>query len=585
MPATFYKYAERDADSQVNWSEVSKGLSDMLAETNKVREEKKTALDEAQRETMAYLAQTPNGEDKGARTAALEYADQASNRMRIAKQQMEQGQMSVKDYTIFRQNLVDNTNLLFNANKAYQEVYATKMQRNRDGISSVLEVDRMKDAEMFGDWANTGFYIGADGTVMAGKMTDKDVDGKKVRTLDQTPGNLRNIDTINQLILGDVDKYDYQSKVKQFVDNLGEEKQATAILGKIQQQGRIMTVEDITSRTDLLPGTKDILYKFINAENDKIKEIAGTDFDKARILMDSAILAPNNQPYTLTSDPKQAAKGVNYILKEYDPNTRGVVYRISKAQNEDVEGFIRNNMRSQYDYKEEIQPVSAVSRDEPSKDALDRKDKNKEDDNATSMIGKLWYGDNNQVQSSIDYFKGLKNKDGKVLFKDIVRNQKGITVKLSDGTIENISFLDANGRPKTQADFIASAGPLLAGQVDVKSSLERGAYVKDAKFNTKSTGRGTTIEEFKINPDVVSMSSQNAYKNIQAALPKGFKTKDVGGYTGNEVEITAPNGKKYVVKTKKSGEDAMTIAIGIEDFVRANTSSKMNAGKGKASKY
>jgi hypothetical protein len=349
MALTYYKYAERDADSQINWAEVGKGLSDMLAETNRVREEKKDALDAAQRETMKYLAETPNGEDATARTAVVEYSDQASNRMRIANQLLKSGQMSPKDYITFRQNLTDNTNLLFNANKGYQEEYARKMQRNRDGISSYLEVDRMKDAEMFGNWRDTGFFIGADGTVMAGKMIEKEVDGKKVRTLDQTPGNLRNIDAINQLILGDVDKYNYEEKVDSFVDALGKDEVTTLALGTYSRQGIGTTIEDITKREYILPGDKPVLLKFIQAENDKIKEIAGTDFDKARLLVDSAILAPNNQPYTLTNDPKEAAKGENFILKEYDPNTRGVVYKISDAQNKDVENFIRANMRVKYD--------------------------------------------------------------------------------------------------------------------------------------------------------------------------------------------------------------------------------------------
>ena len=40
--ATYYKYAERNVDSQVNWAEVGKGISDMLADEVKIREEKKS---------------------------------------------------------------------------------------------------------------------------------------------------------------------------------------------------------------------------------------------------------------------------------------------------------------------------------------------------------------------------------------------------------------------------------------------------------------------------------------------------------------------------------------------------------------
>lgn len=486
MASTFYKYAERDADSQINWSEVSKGLTDMLAETNKVREDKKTALDTAQRETMDYLAQTPNGEDASARTAALEYADQASNRMRIAKQQMEQGQMSVKDYTVFRQNLTDNTNLLFNANKAYQEEYAVKMQRSRDGISSALEPDRMKDAEMFGNWSDTGFYIGPDGTVMAGKMTDKDVDGKKVRTLDQTPGNLRNISTINQLIVGKIDKYDYETKVNSFVDALGKNIETTTVLGKIGAQGLSRTVDDITKRTDIIEGDKKILYNFVQSENDKIKEIAGTDFDKARLLMDSARIAPNGQPYTLTSDPKEAAKGENFILKEYDPSTRGIAYKISKSQSTDAEEFIRSQMRAKY----------------------------------------------NKIEK-----------------EDVV------------------------------------------GQLQLQETAEQ-KEAAAAKYRKKTDSETTTTKSFTITPDVVSDSSQRAYKNIQSKLPTGFTAEDTGtrnplnqSNSLNEVTVTAPNNKKYVVRTKLSGDNALFAIMGLEDFVIANNTQESGKVSTKTIKF
>lgn len=358
--ATYYKYAERDADSQVNWAEVGKGLSDMLAETNRVRQEKKDAIDAATRETMKYLAETPNGEHVGARESILEYANQASNRMRIAEQQLKSGQMSVKDYTIFRQNLTDGTNLAFNANKAYQESYADIMARSRDGISSGLELNNAEEVESFGDWRNIGWQIGPNGTIMAGKMIEKDIDGKKVRALDDSPGGLRSMDYLNQAILGRIDKYDYQSKVKNFVDALGKEKKVTTVLGRVGAQGLSQSVEDITSRKDIDPATKQILFDFKKAEDEKVKEIAGTNLDSARILFDSAKTAPNMQPYKITTDPKEAKKGENYILKVVDPNSGGFTYQLTDAQKKDAEEFIRSNMRGQYNYEEEDKVVNQL---------------------------------------------------------------------------------------------------------------------------------------------------------------------------------------------------------------------------------
>ena len=358
--ATYYKYAERDADSQVNWAEVGKGLSDMLAETNRVRQEKKDAIDAATRETMKYLAETPNGEHVGARESILDYANNASNRMRIAEQQLKSGQMSVRDYTIFRQNLIDGTNLAFNANKSYQESFADIMNRSRDGISSGLELNNAEEVEGFGDWRNIGWQIGPNGTIMAGKMVEKEIQGKKVRTLDDSPGGLRSMDYLNQAILGRIDKYDYESKVKGFVDTLGKEKKVTTVLGRVGAQGLSQSVEDITSRQDIDPATKQILFDFKKAEDEKVKEIAGTNLDSARILFDSAKIAPNMQPYKIVTDPKEAKKGENYILKVVDTDSGGFTYQLTDGQKKDAEEFIRSNMRAQYNYEEEDKVVNQL---------------------------------------------------------------------------------------------------------------------------------------------------------------------------------------------------------------------------------
>lgn len=586
MAGTYYKYAERDADSQVNWAEVGKGITDMLAETNRVRQNKKDALDVAQRETMNYLAETPNGEHVGARQSILEYSDQASNQMRIMKRLMEQGQLSVKDFTIFRQNLTDNTNLAFNANKAYQEGYELTKQRERDGISSGLEPDNWSESEEFGNWGNIGWQIAPNGTVMAGKMVEEEVDGKKVRTLDKTPGGLRSMNYLNQAILGRIDKYDYESPVDQWVDNLGKNIEVTTLLGTYGSQGLSTSLEDVTKKQYKKEGDRQIEYNFIQSENDKIKEIAGTNLDSARILYDSAKIAPNGKPYEITTNVEEAKKGDNYILKVVDPESGGFKYELTNGQKKDTEEFIRTQMRAKYDKIEKEDVVGQLNLQETAeqreraaaKYRPKPENKDKEADDATSMIGKLFYGDDNQVKSAIDYFKGIKGKDGKIAFKEIVRNgNTGVTVTLANGNKENISFVDANNRPRTQEDFIAAAGPLLANELDVSSSLKRGAYQKNARFNPDSKGVGATIERFKLEADALSDSSQRAYEKIQSELPNGFKAEDTGSYNPmssdalNQVTITAPNGKKYTVKTGLSGEKAINAAIAVEKFVINNS--------------
>jgi hypothetical protein len=432
MAGTYYKYAERNADSQVNWAEVGKGLSDMLAETNRVREEKKDALDAAQRETMNFIAQTPNGEHVGARVSILDLSDQLSNRMRIADQLLKSGQMSPKDYMVFRQNVTDNTNLAFNANKAYQENYKDVMDGVRDKKYSQITADNYAEVEGFGDWKNIGWEISPDGIIMAGKMTEQEIDGKKVRALDKTAGGVRSMDYLNQAILAKVGFYDYESKVNSWVDKLGKEKQTIITLGKIQKQGKIISRDDITSRKDIDPTTKQVMFEFVDAENAKIDEIAGDELDSARILVDSAIIAPNNKQYITTSDEKLAKTGDNYILKKVDPNTGGFKFELTEAQKKDAKEFVRTQMRAKYNYEEEGQVVGAVQRDEESEASKAAKAGKKQAESALGTWGDVFKATNPEAKkralttvlsTQVAKDKGIIDVDisvpGKIIFKNI----------------------------------------------------------------------------------------------------------------------------------------------------------------------
>jgi hypothetical protein len=473
--ATYYKYAERDADSQVNWAEVGKGLSDMLAETNRVRQEKKDAIDAATRETMKYLAETPNGEHVGARESILDYANNASNRMRIAEQQLKSGQMSVKDYTIFRQNLTDGTNLAFNANKSYQERFADIMQRSRDGISSGLELNNAEEVESFGDWRNIGWQIGPNGTIMAGKMIEKEINGKKVRTLDDSPGGLRSMDYLNQAILGKIDKYDYESKVKGFVDTLGKDKRVTTVLGKIGSQGLSKSIEDIKSRQDIDPESKQIIFDFKKAEDEKVKEISGTNLDMARILFDSAKVAPNMQPYKITTNPDEAKKGENYILKVVDPDSGGFTYQLTDGQKKDAEDFIRNQMRAQYNYEEEDKVVGQLELQESAATkAKAARDYGPKEETPPPVIG-----------NEILVLKGTNSKGQKVItgVSQRLENLKIPEAKGVENVITDISYNHKNGRLEIsgyQASGKETSGDkLAAGGVDTSEGT---SVVKKQKF-------------------------------------------------------------------------------------------------------
>ena len=55
MAKTYYKPQPVAAQTQINWAEVGKDFSDMLAEDKRVKDEKRAAIDEDTRQQMKNL--------------------------------------------------------------------------------------------------------------------------------------------------------------------------------------------------------------------------------------------------------------------------------------------------------------------------------------------------------------------------------------------------------------------------------------------------------------------------------------------------------------------------------------------------
>jgi hypothetical protein len=568
-----YKYAERSADSQLNWAEIGREASGMLSEVNRVREEKKAAYDKATRDTINNLMNSPQGQFENGNTFVNNFAHDAINQMKINNDLFKSGKMNERDYTLSINNLNDETGRLFGLQKAYQEEYLNARKGIEDNdLQEALTVHNMSSVEGLGDFANSKAIINPDGTVSVGLMENKIIDGKTVKVLS------KDYNAPVSVWLGKIKqkpkKFQVEKETVDYVKNLGELKAAVYNAATTLRAG---TIKDLTGLefvgTIEDPATKAVVSEFNRAVDAKVGEWLTNKYNVISVLTENIGGKYNSDSFVYDKDV--ADKDPSKILLKIDPLSRmGVLDPTGKnfeSQFKEASDYVRNQVISKIDEEVKVSTTGQLSESAETiakvKKKYEDKDKNEEADSATNMIGKLYYGDDNQVKSAIDYFKGLKNKNGEILFEDINRDKTGISVILANGNTEHIDFLDNNNKPRTQEDFIASAGPLLAGQTDVSSSLKRGAYKKGAKFNEQSTGRGTTVKRYKAASDIVSLPSQDAVSSIQSSLPSGFKAVDTGGILGNTVTIYGPSKQPYIVKTKKSGDDALTIVMGLEDFV------------------
>jgi len=575
--ATYYKYAERSADSQINWAEVGKNMSDMLKEETRIREEKKAAIDAASREFGQTLANPPQGEHKGANQWALEYADNASKFMLMQDRLLKSGQMKLKDYTVARQNILDGTDQAFNLTKEYQANFAEKMERYKTDKSQDLEQWLMAQAEGYSDFNKSQLYINpTDGTLSVAMKEKQIIDGKEVYVMNKNPNQFASVSTLRNQIAGKYDKFNTNAATDAFVNSLGEDVTSVIKQGaSLTSGGLILNVEDIRKRTDLSEDGKQILYKFADSENQFIKSTLVNPFDRLSVLTNSKKFAPNGMQYGFTYDEAEAKGNPAKILLRRDPSSGQPTPQFTAEQMKVSEDFLRTELRAKYSRKEELKPTPQAQLQErraPTPTEVGITEKKKEAKNVAQNLVYALTGNANESDAGTKYLSATTGFQFK---------------KLKDGVL----VIDDNGNPQTfkfKADGKTLADPtkftksfigpiakkLEINQDDVinqfSSLLPKGARINES---TEATGFEETpiAAKVTITPDIFTVRSAKSSQRLQSMLPKGFVVNDISkGTLYNDVEVVAPNGQKYPYNANLSAEEIPAEKAALEKFIREN---------------
>jgi hypothetical protein len=564
--ATYYKYAERSADSQINWAEVGKNMSDMLKEETRIREEKKSAIDAASREFGNTLANPPQGEHKGANQWALEYGDNASQFMLMQDRLLKSGQMKLKDYTIARQNILDGTDRAFNLAKDYQAVFADKMERYKTSKSQDLEQWLMAQAEGYSDFNKSQLYINpTDGTVSVAMKEKQVVDGKEVYVMNKNPNTFTTVNSLRNQIAGKYDKYDTNIATDAFVNGLGEEVTSAIAKGaSLSGGGLILTVEDIRSRTDLGEDGKQILYKFIDSENQFINGSLANPYDRLSVLTNSKKFAPNGLQYGFTYDDKEAGANPNKILLKKDPSSDQPIPEFSKEQMKVSEDFMRTELRGKYKRTEELKTTPQVQLQErraPTTGEIDEKNKIADAKNfAENMAIALTGTDPVAIGNSIKY---LANKSGKM----VDRTATGLIIKNADGTKESVYNFMEDGKvtdPKKLTKAMVSAfGTDLPEDKIIEFANQ---FIGKNAIETKTSAAGFEAKTKKLNPidqynttlttDIINneLIESVANKTTGAAAKKAINASPFASKYGITVDNTYFGENVYIPAKDKRPE-------------------------------
>ena len=599
----YYKYAGRDAADQVNWAEIGKNMSDMLANENKIREDKKAAIDEASRQFGLQLANAPQGQDASARSAALEYADNASKFMRMQDQLLKSGKMKLKDYTVARQNLLDGTDQAFDSLTGYQKVFGEKMERARTDKSAAYELHAMQKAEGFGNWAQSGFYINpTNGQVNIALKDKQNIDGKDVYTMSKNPNKVASTTYVKGLIQGQWDKFNTMESTQAWSKSLGSEVHAAALLAGYGRTGKITTVEDITSRTDIVDADKKILYKFVDAENQYIDGALANGFARASVLTDSLKNCPRNgKQYRFTNDENDAKNNPEAILEIINPSTQQGELKFSDEQHEDSSAFMRNQARSQYDYKQEVKVTDELTPKPEWKARTEADEKVKL--NAAGAWNQLYTGKTAaEKTAAANILLGTPIAKEEGLHKIDLESQPGHILLKYDDSSKNrdIKYLDKDNKPISLEDFSA-LGVVIHNVLDRNKAMAAGGGGKGfggltdySGVSSSTQGKAnvneayTTYVNTKLTPSLIETADEStAAANINKAIANLGFTATGEGFFSDVVQVKsnekdAKGNSKTIAINTGPGADHKAEMEKLKGFLNDNS---VTSGKKKTTLY
>lgn len=580
---TYYKYAEREADSQVNWAQVSKGLSDTILKIDSDRQAKKAAIDEATREAQNELANAPQGENTTANAWTINLAHDMMNYRLTIDKLLKSGQMNLKDYQVATQNSADSTSLVFTIAQEYQNEYKAIMDRSRTigknglPLSSVLELELASLNESYSNLSNTVPTINSTNGMLYLSNPGTGKDG--VQTLGD---NYVSLQSLRNRMKAKIDNYDVKGVSAAAVATLGEN-----TIAELNRDENFRRTGVVTTTTDATKLTK-IWTEFTEKT---AEDMITNPFARASILADAMRVNPKNgKAYTGVYNRAEweADKTGNLILFENTNGTGPLVPVFTDQQTKDAKEFVKAGFSKYVDRTEDKQPFTEPGVEYAPEYVFNRGDKTKKDNNSGNMLAKLYSGDSAEIQSAVDYFNGLSDVDA------VKRTADGVFVTLSNGNTDIIKFKNPDGTLKTREDFIRSASKLLVGDdADLNAVLKGAVDTGKKAFNATGSASATAKKpappaaaekkaisfiSAAIKPTMINQGEKLAVPELSASLNKlGFDVKGTGDwYSKNEfVTITAPKKGDVAGASKefqlKTGEDnSKKVRQSIIDFVTAN---------------
>lgn len=311
MAKTFYKYAERSAESQINWNEVGRQMSDVVNEEARIRQEKKAAIDDGIKDFNEYINNQPLGDHQGFNDWTTQFSTDTAEYALQVERLLKSGQMNVRDYTNIRANLQQGTTEAFEFGKEFNTKYAELQKRMEvdpeTGLpqAQALEEYMMNSTRGLGNFSSSRLWINpTDGKVLLGKkdMVDSE-DGLGITArMQENPGAYAPVNELRNRLNAKYDIYDINKSTDTIAASLGTRIDAIMAGGVKERENPLAQPAIVSAISDAVNGQ------------------LASPTNVTSVLTNTLRLNPEgNGLYEFTQDPKAAAKDPNLILMVPNP--------------------------------------------------------------------------------------------------------------------------------------------------------------------------------------------------------------------------------------------------------------------------
>ena len=537
MAKSYLGYVEKDQQAFVDWGAIGSQISQDLDKIRVNRQEQRDELDRVTNEAVTTINELTANQPKLVSEFYMDGANDMRQYLLMLNKEMKAGRLNPAEYMKKKQVLMDGVTQLGDASKAFAEDYENAMKRLQNGEAAAQEIFQNEMYDAFRTTEDKGIYVNpADGRVYIAKRNG---DG----TINRNQADLLSVNKLYARRKDQINKFDVIGETSKKVNVLGD-------VVKAMRRGNVLTLKDVMQNPQ---------YK--KAEGDIINSMMASPRNAASILTDYI------GGYQFTQDPAVAASTPNTILLKED-GMGLLMPELTAEQRKTAEEALRAQIRVQLDKVETPMPVYAPDR-QFNFGISERKRKNAEN---IELLRKVYVGDA-EAEVAVD---AIRAANPNILKID--RQPNNLIITFNDGKIERLPI------PKTGAgassgfeQFVSRSGGFLLNiepQQAFVDYRESDYFGRPTRFGEATFTRGQELSPEakaksiadKIGAETFTMKEEDAVPVIQAQLPSGFVAEESG--FGNNVTVTAPNGKSIEISTNR--DDGAAGLKALQSFLATN---------------